>query len=883
MNSKQSIISRFVLPWVIYLLLTLGLAGYWLKTGDLNLKYDWGFSLYDWQNTWRGAVSSWSDQFMGDAHVINSGWLLAFLISSFGTLFHLVPTILLPTLVIALHVLSGMGMYQLLSSRGVSYWAAILGGVIYSFSPLVFIRSIIGFVFYLIAFAFSPWFIRYWWEYTAGNSRRKLFLAAVLLSLISAQLQFVFMLLLFVIVDFIITKDKLYRVRSVKGTALLLLTLFIVHLPWLQLLLWGGASVTDRNALGSSLSVIDSLPHSTLRTLFGADHHILFATFDNLLAYRPYVVSSLLLLLLALIAVLIKSTKETKLFFILLAIAWPLALGTQVPTQAYYQFIYNYLPFSNVFREVYHWAFLITISLSVLIAFTLSFVGERIKQTPYIMFGWMTFSLLLITYWTMPYWSGQADNYVATHNTPEGYSQIAFTGDNQPDRLQRSLFLPPLGFIKYKDDNNPGATNTDTIATSTNLAQMPYQSSLLDFPTDAQALRNNVVMSILGATDQDIAALLRAAAVNQIITRPDLESEFKELFEIPYNEDPYTAWKDPNYDDLLSQKSGISLHTKYEGVNVYQVDEPAQIISLGENPVLAGNDWSYLATNNGDAVFFINDITLDGDITSLPKIGAIEDYIAAKIQPWELLGTAAIDFKTKASDGWIRSNAAWWMAGELVKTKENYIYTTSNNSLKIHNSFSSVEYVPLIKYLVSEGGESIAISVNDYQQSISTKGQMGWRWEELEPVTLSGENIIKIDNEGEAGLAQLIFVPKEELISSQKYWQVQTEKTELIANEVQDSIEVTKVATEKYNFIAHTDQKRVLIFRMGYDTGWKMIFEDGKELLPQKVNGYAMTWILPAGDTVGSIVYTPQKKYSYLLIMAGIWLSLLWFAGNRPD
>lgn len=871
--------SKYWLIWFFFLLLGLVVCWPLLTSSDLNLKYDWGFALYDWTKTWHDATTAWNDFFLGQAVGINAAWLPLLLISGFGLVTALPVLLTLKLIVLGTIVVGGVGMTWLLKNRGLALFPALIGGIIYVVSPLIFIRVVVGFIFYLIAIALSPWLVRAW--FITVEQRRTVwwgFFMPVLFVLISAQPQFAVMILVILLLDLIAAPNINYFKRGFGLVVFMIASAAIVQLPWLSVVLRDGiAAAANINNLGSSYATITSLPHSLIRTLIGADHHITYQFFDQLLKSKWFISGSFGVVLLAIMAPALASRRrEVRLFSLILALAWLLALGPAEPTGNIFHFIYDKLPFTNLFREVYHWSFLITFSLAALAAVTLNHWWSKTKRRSLPVAA----CILLIIGLAAPYWQGGWSHFIGAASIPDSYRLLVATAENELNRTTRSLFLPPLGFIKFKDDQSPGATNADIYALSTNRSQIPAEASVLDLPSPSVSFRSALVMSLY-AKDPYVAGLMQAVAANNIFNRVDLESEFPDLFAIPRDQ-PWLAarWYNVNYTQLLSYQPQIVSVTTQPGVERFAVANTPPLIGLADHPVTAAYDWRTLARANGDAVFYLEDISPADrvKVESLPYIGDPADRLAATNQAANVLPRLSYAPAASVTNGWVRPSGSWWVASSLAYTKESYLFTQNGASagpVTVALSARPTESQLYLKIWSGLTAETVTVKYGQFEQVISTKSDNPdgeWVWQKLTLPPANNDAVLTIEGGGATGLAQVLVLADEPAAPVAKT------TIDEPAPPVTDYLVFTKKSASDFSIKANVATPRWLIFRMGYDRDW--VLANGRtRQRPLPVNGLGMAWQLPAGTTEADIVFKPQFRYTgWQLVALGYLLTLSYFA-----
>ncbi len=859
--------------WLFVLVMSAAVA--WLSTrsiwssGSINNVYDWGFGLFDWRHTINEAWWSWSASTLGSATFIASNWLAALVMGVSGKLAGVSVDVYLKLWLTASVLFSTLGMVRLARSRKIVWPVAVIAGLLYGLAPTLFIRHIVGFVFWILAYTIAPWWLSVWWSISDKSGRRRSLLAALLFVIATAQQQYVVILLLIMLVDLMFADRAVRRVRlRALGWSVLLAAL--VHLPWLIMALRGGGSgLSSANANGSSLALISSLPHSLWRTMFNVDHHITFQLFDSLAGSSIFMAGSAVLLAVGLLAPITRRF-EARVGVLLLAVAWIGGLGPVSPNQRVFSWLYETLPFTNLFRETYHWAALASLMTILLFAIGADWLVRR-------RLGWLFYLPLIISLgFVRPFALSDYYGYLKPQPVPEAYRDLTVSG--QP--TGNTLFLPSLGFLADKRQPLSGAANSDYLAISTNRQVVPYQSSTIDVSSGATGLRNALLARYYGLSfSADIGGYLSALGVNEVITRPNLESRFMRLF--PPTTSPYLTklWSRQDYDAMAQAQVALTLDQKTPDWSLYQVAPVSPIASLAKKSAVGAYDWSQL-TLGYDAVFFQEDQSTV--INDLPIIADKYDWVASTRQSDNHLGSLAVSAGSDPLLGWVRPAAAWWRQAGLAEAREGYLYTQSDQPLYGDINRLAGQYHLLAKLWHSPMAESITLSVGDFKQTISTQGAVsGFVWHDLGLVDLSALDSLVVVPSGEAALAQLLVVPENDWLSSQEAWAaVSVDKSN--QTPPVGEVALTEINPTKYQLSYSSSREAWLIVRMTFDRDWRLKVA-GRQYEPVKVNGYAMAFKVPGGSYDGTLYFAPQFTYrtAQYVSLAALIVTLYVLLGGR--
>lgn len=849
------------------------------KPGVIGLKYDWGFGIFDWHFTWQNAIAAWQDTFLGSTVFINTAWLAGVAMVGFGLLTTISVTLFFKLFLAGIIVCAAFGMYTLLRSRNIRPWIAVVAALCYALAPVLFIRMIVGFMFYIWAYALAPWWWRLWIK--AGDVSNRAWIgtalsAAALYAFITMQQQYVVMMMLLMVIDLLIRKDAtVSRRQQYWALGLTVAVTVFVQLPWLALAFRNGAAAAAAtNVNGSSLALISSLPHSIWRTLIGADHHITFPIFDLLWANKWFVSGSFALTALAFYSIRSKR-RDAAIALAVLGLVLPLALGPQIPTSDLFAWLYHHVPFSNLFREVYHWAGLTTLVTVFAAAVALEWIAKSRRGVAVAMVAsvWVLGSI-------MPFTEGSFYNYLTPHEIPATYEQLAVTPEQSATSTYRTLFLPSLGFVTLDSDKTPGAMNTDVLAVSTGRSQVPFASSTLDLTNSATGLRNAMLASLyrVPGTPSSATGYLQALGVNEVIARPHVVSNFLYLFQIPKSEEAIKQrWFRTDFSTLLSLQQDLQRESaNTPDIVSYTVRDATPVISLASHPVRGAADWSLLADPESDAVFYVEDMTAEQQVavSDLPYTGQRQDYAATQLADASIMSQLSVDAAPDPEHGWSRGAAVWWRRAALASAREPYIFTTTDQPVTgpvLHAGVGEL----IAKVWEGAKSESITVTIDGEEKTISTaRGDDGdWHWVTLGMWNLDAARAITITGKGETGIAQLLWVDPDQwdaaLAAAPDTAASQPRST------TTDTFAFTKESPTKYSITGTLAAPKWMIVRLGYDNGWRLKVND-ELLTPVPVDGYAMAYKLPAGSISGELSYPAETPYRIALIVVGlVWCGLV--------
>jgi hypothetical protein len=325
---------------------------------------------------------------------------------------------------------------------------SLISGLFYTTTPVVFNKIAAGHIPYIIAYALSPLIMFYFVKYTNTLKTKHLIITSLLLSFAIIQIQFAVMLALIIFLYAILIAEMKMR-TFIKTFFLLTVIVLLTHLFWI---LPASVNSSALSATLSSIGGIDSLKHwitpftNAFRMTGYASPH--FETILNNYSYK-YIwdICSSLLVIFSFSTLLIYKRRIILLFaaisvitLIFLTISnlfWPLIF-----------FLYSTFPVFNLFREVYHLAFLMAFSYSVMLAFFLQSICTSKRLKTYLKYIVVS-AILIIVIMNDPFiYSGNLSGQLQTYQPYDLDLNVINSYLNSSEDY-RVLYLPMLQPFKY--------------------------------------------------------------------------------------------------------------------------------------------------------------------------------------------------------------------------------------------------------------------------------------------------------------------------------------------------------------------------------------------------------------------------------------------------
>ena len=215
-------------------LIFLGIALFILRDilfipGTIGLYQDWAIGPTS-QELSSYANMGWSlfDPSQGNK-VYTTDWMLRIALTPFTSLGG---EVVIKGLLLGIVVLSGLTMYYLGRTIGLRYFWALVIGVIYIFSPIIFTRIIPGYVYYLIAYSIAPLMVAFFLKAVreVPHRWRNALISGALLGLMGSQIQFLVMGPLIILAIVVFDYKKLRT--SIPVFLVVVLVCCLIEMPW---------------------------------------------------------------------------------------------------------------------------------------------------------------------------------------------------------------------------------------------------------------------------------------------------------------------------------------------------------------------------------------------------------------------------------------------------------------------------------------------------------------------------------------------------------------------------------------------------------------------------------------------------------------------------
>lgn len=715
-------------PLQVYFLVSIVLLFASFLQKGVPFRYDWSWPIFDLKLFWNGLTDT-SLQGLFSALSKNGSAIFGL----FGVI-HFPPVIFLKLFILLVHFTAGYGFYRFIRNRVKSEAVAVISGLAYAFTPYIFIRTIVGFTWSMVAYAILPIFLLKYFQ------TRKGFLdyltIGFLFSLIFCQTQAGLLTSLVITVCLMIALFGHHRVDAGKNYFLAYLSLFVFALPWLIIMLFKkqGLATVSGGAV-TTLKYIADLPHSLRNVLFLSDH-VITKDFFYPLAREPLFAAGYgLFLLVGIFSLLNKKNRQLVLSLLVSALLiLPFTLGPTGIFASFYSAAFVRFPVIAVFRETYHFEFLLAFAEVVFFAFGLDFLWEKInsyKATNILKVGLKTFLAGSVIIVISPYFTFNYAGYFKLQEIPNQYYQLNNYLKENKETCKKIFYPPGFDFLYFKGDTSPDASNSDTIAWSIGIPYLNGGTSVLNTPSKEMFIQNELISLFYEKRDNgEFSAALSEAGIDCLIIRQDLDTKYWQASNMVKETDQKTLvkWKQNDWLAMAQSKQGLKLISQFgNSVYVYQIDNSQQSAAGRQLEVSTKN----------------------------PPTANSQPLIYLPITDW------ATEF-AYYKDGWSRGRYDFWRKHLFTQLRQDFIYTDKPDSILTGKVSQNGSYDLWIRYLTGGQAGEFEVKIQDTRYAIQKEpGEEKFIWRKIGDIITNGSASAEIkNNTGENAIADLVLLRK---------------------------------------------------------------------------------------------------------------------------
>jgi len=717
-------------------------------------RYDWGWPIFDMKQFWDGLTSGGS--FGLFSSLSKNGPALFGL---FG-LIHFPPFIFFKIFIFLVHFTAGYGFYRFIRSRVKSETVAIISGLAYAFSPYIFIRTIVGFVWSMVAYAVLPILLLKFWQ-----TKKKVLdylIIGFLFSLIFGQTQAGLLTFFIITVYTVIGLFTKERFVAVKNYLFALISLALFALPWAIVMLFHktNLSVVSGGAV-TTLNFMASRSHSYRNMLMLSDHDIT-SSFLYVLSHNALIMAGFAIVwFVALCALLCKKNRQLVLtFFISSLLVIPFYKGPVGHFGSFYLWFYNHVPQIMIFRETYHFEFLFAIALCVMFAVGLDWLWKGIDHDRIYNFqkatntGLKTFFAGSAIFIITPYLTFDYAGYSPMRQIPADYNELYKYFQDNKEVCHKIYYPPGLDFNYFKGDKSLGASNGDNIAGSIGIPYVNGGTSILNTPSPEMFYQNELVSQFYEKNDNgEFVSLLNEGGVDCVVVRQDIDTKYDQAMNLKFEKDLsiLKKWNQNDWLAMTKAKKGLILEKQF-GENIY-------IFKISNSKFLISNPFGLA---QGGQILNPNDKMLK---TGQPAIQQFNPSTALRAGESTIVGLPLTDWANYYSyykNGWSRGRYDFWRKHLFTQLRQDFIYTDKPDSVLTGKIEETGSYELWARYLTGGVPGEIELRIRNYELRIQKEqGVEKFVWKKIGDITLDGKTNIEIRNiSGENAIADLVLVEK---------------------------------------------------------------------------------------------------------------------------
>ncbi|MHA1778805.1 MAG: hypothetical protein ACTSYN_04445, partial [Candidatus Heimdallarchaeaceae archaeon] len=730
---------------------TIGLFHDWFigPFPEMIMKYSYdGLQLYDvnlgnkeYPSDWLFRISLFPFSFLG-GEVVSKGMLIFFLTLTGISMFYLGKTLL-----------------------KLDYYWSLIGGLIYTFSPIVYTRAVAGHIYYLIGYSLMPLLLTIFHKAQQTKEKRIQYsiISGFLFGVMGIQIHF-FVMALIILLPFVLLEFKNLK-NSLLCLTLTILIGLSLHLPWLlPMVLTPSTSIISATRTFLSYHEIVASP-TLLESIRVIGYKIHPYSYTNLIAQGIVpswiLITNFLMPVIATLTIIWKKNRYTIGFGLLLTIGIFLSKGINPPFETLFIFLFEHTPLI-IFRELWHITFLVFFSYTVLTLTALHQIFKSKKQKlcqikAYI----LTISLtaIIIISNGYPLFLGNLAGYMQTYSLSNNYHSLYQNLKKDNDQY-RILWLPSIAPMKY---NNKSLFGVDPLI---QYSPKPTFQQLIMPQYPISRLTLFLTSTIKENKTNLFGNLISPFATKYIILRKNVASKYPIYVPLGSYPDLSKKWEPYITNNFIVNQQDLWLKNETSDFKLYQNKNPvdfmytpitivygtkdlstlthlAKILNLTEIAYLT--DMNQLKTDN--PIFVIKDDGLD----LIPMVTGI------KIDPGKYTT------ETDAHKGWINSKNWFWYNYLFASTINNGAFTKTKSQLEIPVRTESASEI-WVKLLMWPNGGKIKFKLNTSEKSITTlSSAFSLKWEKIFEENSNQTHTLTIYNvEGENYIDEVLVINKEE-------------------------------------------------------------------------------------------------------------------------
>lgn len=521
-------------------------------------------------------------------------------------------------LLVLFTALAGTTMFWLARELKLDPLWALVAGIIYVFTPIVFTRAMAGHVYYLLAYALAPLaFMFFLKALGSGRPWRYALLSGAVVGIATVQIQFAVMLPLILFIYLIL--DHRHARTNVPIFLVIVLIAVLIQLPWVLPLVMG-ASSTSALPFGSYINYHEITNAPSLLESLGMLGYKTQPYSYTSLASSGAMPSFLLYLSIsflgtALLSLLFRRDRLTWSLSLTALIGVFLAKGMNEPGGQVFAFLFSNTPLI-IFRELWHIVFIAVFPATILVAIFLQdlskYIRKRAKGRSRMHLAVpLAISLVVIIPQGYPLMlGGDFGGHLQTYTLSDDYEDL-IDDLSEANGTARVLWVPGMEPMGYADLDWAGV---DPLISGSPLPTYPSSPYARSSPLSQASMFLIATMQENDTTD--FGNLLSAFGTSYIVVRNDFESKYSEYSALGDYPDLAAKWETRTFAQFLQDQDDLQAVKVTSEFTEYRTVSSASMVNIPSTIVLGSPDLA--------ALYSLANVTYLGDIAYLTDKSSLD-------------------------------------------------------------------------------------------------------------------------------------------------------------------------------------------------------------------------------------------------------------------
>ncbi len=679
--------------------------------------------------------------------------------------------VLTKSMLVLFTALSGTAMFWLARELKLDYRWALVAGIIYVFTPIVFTRAIAGHMYYLLAYAIAPLAFMLFMRATRSERPWKYaLLSGALIGIATVQIQFSVMLPL-LLVGYLIFDYKHTRTNLPVFTIVVLVAL-LIQLPWV-LPLMTDSTITEGLPVSSYINYHDITSAPSLWESFGMLGYKIqpysytsLASSGLIPSFLPYL--SVSFLGVALLSLIFRRDSLTLSLSTIALIGVFLGKGMNEPGGEIFEFLFLNTPLI-IFRELWHLVFLVVFPATVLVAIFIQDFSKYVKRRsggrPWAHIAApLAVALLVIIPAGCPLMlGGNFGGYLQTYTLSDDYDAL-FDELSEANGTTRILWVPSMGPMRYSD---LGRAGVDPLISSSPLPSFP--SSPYANPSPLSGATMFFIVTMQENDTAQFGNVLSPFGIAEIVVRTDFQSKYPWYSALENYPDLAAKWESQAFARYVQGQDDLLAVTVSPEFTRYQNQVPSSMVSAPSTVVLGSKDLSALShlasvTHLGEVAYLTDKGTL-GHADLLFAMDDTRDIISLtsgqSIDPASAV--PGFDDKSDPHREWIPAKGWSWYDPLFSTSTNTGIFTLGDSTVSMPVSGDGSEV--WAKVMFWEDGAVLEFDMGSSSTTVRTDSSTHMpQWVKIGEVDGSSQLTIA-SSSGRGYVDEILVVNKAELAS----------------------------------------------------------------------------------------------------------------------